>query len=60
MTKEYFQDIPLLFHVTFDEINPKSLEVDFVDYAGILGKKSLEDKDQDQDQDKYKNQYQDK
>lgn len=34
-------------HVTFDDSNPKSIEVKVVYCTGILEKKSLEDKEQD-------------
>lgn len=34
-------------HVTFDESNPLSVEVDVVERASILKKTSLEDDDQD-------------
>lgn len=37
-------------HVTFDESNPSSIEVDVVDYEGILEKTSIEDDDQEKDQ----------
>lgn len=37
-------------NVTFNESNPLSVEVKVVDYASILKKTSLEDKDQDKNQ----------
>lgn len=41
-------------HVTFDECNPKTLEVEVIDYAIILGKTNMED-GQHPDQGKNKN-----
>lgn len=43
-------------HVTFDESNPKSVEVKVVDCAGIIEKTYLEDKYQDKHQDQEEDQ----
>ena len=43
-------------HPTFNESNPKPLELQVIDYACILEKKNLEENDQEQDQDRNENQ----